>query len=169
MLQDDCTNGRPHEADCQADRPRDGPRGRNAARLHALVMTYHKPEAWRLSVSATGGVPETPKDPPRNFQRVRVHHRTGSGVCFQWFKPWRRTASAKPGQSRHGGFKPPPQFPQPRSSQAVRQRSHTPHIAGSNPASATILKHRARGSQQTRLAWDEETPGAAPGRATIFR
>ena len=28
---------------------------------------------------------------------------------------------------------------------------------------------RARGSQQTHLAWDEETPGAAPGRATIFQ
>ena len=30
-------------------------------------------------------------------------------------------------------------FPQSRSSQVVRQRSHTPRIAGSNPASATIF------------------------------
>jgi hypothetical protein len=30
-------------------------------------------------------------------------------------------------------------FQKPRSSQAVRQRSHTPRIAGSNPASATIF------------------------------
>ena len=83
-------------------------------------------------------------------------------------------------------------FPKPRSSQVVRQRSHTPRIAGSNPASATIFRivdhrswmmdvialqprsticdplsiFRARGSQQTRLVWSEEVPGAAPGRAT---
>jgi len=31
------------------------------------------------------------------------------------------------------------------------------------------FQHRARGSQQTRLAWDEEKPGAAPGRATNFQ
>jgi hypothetical protein len=46
MLSDDRRKGRPHEADCQADRPHDGPRGTNAVRFHALVTRYHKPEAW---------------------------------------------------------------------------------------------------------------------------
>jgi len=64
VLPDDRVNGRPHEADCQADRPDDGPRGANAVRFHALVMTYHKPEDWQIYATATGSVPETPKDPP---------------------------------------------------------------------------------------------------------
>jgi hypothetical protein len=48
MLPDDRDNGRPREVNCQADRPVGGPRGTNAVRYHALVMIYHKPEAWHI-------------------------------------------------------------------------------------------------------------------------
>lgn len=42
--------------------------------------------------------------------------------------------------------------------------AHQPRSTICNPLSI----FRARGSQQTRLVWSEEAPGAAPGRATIF-
>ena len=42
--------------------------------------------------------------------------------------------------------------------------AHQPRSTICNPLSI----FRARGSQQTRLVWSEEVPGAAPGRATIF-
>lgn len=48
MLPDDRNNGRPQEARCQAARHKDGQRGTNAAGFNALVMTYHKPEAWHM-------------------------------------------------------------------------------------------------------------------------
>lgn len=102
--------------------------------------------------------------------RVRVHHRTGSGVCFlskqdaaivQEQDPWLPTrrcrcdsgwphhfpmintagASSRSGVSKTprawGSTRTPCHFPKTRSSQVVRQRSHTPRTAGSNPASAT--------------------------------
>lgn len=105
--------------------------------------------------------------------RVRVHHRTGSGVCFHlihaaivqqqdiWL-PIRecRCESGWPHQF----------FQQQRGSQVVRQRSHTPCTAGSNPASATNSQtiNRVRGRQQSASLGTRRHPGRHRGTRPLF-
>ena len=139
---------------------------------------------------ATGGVPETPKDPPRNIpagvspspdwqrclflfstsgHRPRGGHlasNQGMPVQVRLTAPIFRNQDMAGASSRSGNSKSPrvrgstgtpchsfSHF-QTRGSQVVRQRSHTPRIAGSNPASATIFPSTGRSiiQQVIRLA-----------------
>ena len=85
-----------------------------------------------------GGVPETPKDPPRNFPAGASPSPDWQRSLFSFF------ANGAPTLSQ-----------QQRSSQVVRQRFHTPRTAGSNPASATIFPNAPLMYQ---LAWRPFTP-----------
>lgn len=87
----------------------------------------HHPRAGRLASN---------QEMPVRFRLAAPISRTRSGGC----QPAQRSLqnSARPGQHRDAAPSSIHSPHQQRSSQVVRQRSHTPRTAGSNPASATI-------------------------------
>lgn len=60
---------------------------------------------------------------------------------------------------------------EPFSNSCTRQRDQplrcNRRLLGASPRCMSTFQKRIRGSQQTRSAWDRETPGAAPGCPTI--
>ena len=145
-----------------------------------------------------GGVPETPKDPPRNFPAGASPSPDWQRCLFSFFKSGHRPTAGfltsnqgMPVQVRlaapfskyspHGGRQlaqrglqtlagpgqhrdAVPIFPyQQRSSQAVRQRFHTPRIAGSNPASATLFEFAREGVSKPASFGARRHPGQHRG------
>ena len=99
----------------------------------------------------TGGVPETPKDPPRNFPAGASPSPDWQRCLFSFFLFFNtagvslRSEVSKSLRVRGSTGTPCQFFPEKqRSSQVARQRFHTPRIAGSNPASATTFHEIAR-------------------------
>jgi hypothetical protein len=105
----------PHACELSSGRQPAAAMGPIMDRFPALVK-YHKPEAWQLYVTATGGVPENTERSAVKFS-CGCESISGLAAVFVFI------------------------FTKQRSSQVVRQRFHTPRIAGSNPASATIFQY----------------------------